>query len=51
MPGRRSSRGPAEEQPAYLARDAGLIVGEKRGGWVRRRVVLDRLAQLRTALG
>ncbi len=34
-----------------LLADAGLIVGEKRGRWVWYRVVLDRVAQLRTALG
>lgn len=34
-----------------LLADAGLIVGEKRGRWVWYRIVLDRVAQLRNALG
>ena len=34
-----------------LLADAGLIVGEKRGRWVWYRLVLDRVAQLRRALG
>lgn len=34
-----------------LLADAGLIVGEKRGRWVWYRVVPERVAQLRTALG
>jgi len=34
-----------------LLAEAGLIVGEKRGRWVWYRVVLERMAQLRTALG
>jgi len=34
-----------------LLADAGLIVGDKRGRWVWYRVVAERVAQLRTALG
>ena len=34
-----------------LLADAGLIVGDKRGRWVWYRVVRDRVAQLRSALG